>query len=188
MKRQAVAVVTVALLALTGCKGDPVTGGSQQGFVSGNGDVRVLSAAERDKPSPTVSGTTLDGDHVSLADYAGKVVVMPVWGSWCGPCRAEAPMLKATAEELAPQGVQFLGINGRDTSADNGRAFQRNHALPYPSIYDSTGALLLSFNAGLSPKSIPAFLFIDPQGRVAAAIDGETTATTIKDIVEEISQ
>jgi len=181
-----VAMLCLALTGLAGCGDDPFSSGDK-GFVSGNGEVTILPAAEREKPDP-VSGTTITGDRISLDDFAGKIVVMPVWGSWCGPCRAEAPMLQAASEDLAKQGVAFLGINVRDDNEGKRDAFVRNTGMTYPSFDNIDGSLLLNFRAGLGPKAIPSVVFIDPEGRVAAAVLGEITRTTLYDVVEEIQQ
>ena len=66
------------------------TGTGDKGYVAGKGIITRLAEADRKKPGE-VSGTTLDGKEVSLDEYAGKVVVLNVWGSWCAPCRKEAP-------------------------------------------------------------------------------------------------
>ena len=65
-------------------------GTGDKGYVDGKGLITRLAVDERKKPGE-VSGTTLDGEELSLDEYAGKVVVLNVWGSWCAPCRKEAP-------------------------------------------------------------------------------------------------
>jgi thiol-disulfide isomerase/thioredoxin len=176
------AAVAVAL-ATAGCSNAGGTG--DKGYVDGEGVITVLPVDKRKEPGE-VSGETLDGKHVSLSSYAGKVVVINVWGAWCPPCRAEADELAAAARELAPKGVVFLGINSRDTSADNARAFERTYDVPYPSIYDPGGRNLLAFHGTLTPNSIPSTVVIDQQGRVAASVLGAITGkTTLVDLVDE---
>jgi thiol-disulfide isomerase/thioredoxin len=187
VRRRALATALAAAslsLALSGCDGSGLFR-SGSGFVSGSGEVKVLPDSGRRAPDP-IAGTTLDGKDVSLAEYKGKIVVMPVWGSWCGPCRAEAPMLQAAYQDLRSQGVEFLGINSRDVSPTDPLAFARNIKMTYPSIYNPSGSLLLHFNAGMSPSSIPGFAFIDEQGRVAAVVVGELTRTTLYDVIEDV--
>ncbi|MFL6062093.1 MAG: TlpA disulfide reductase family protein [Marmoricola sp.] len=174
----------VVALATAGCSSGLKTGNNN--FVLGDGVITVLDGAKRVAPGP-VSGTTLDGAKVTLSQYAGKVVVINVWGSWCAPCRSEAANLAKAAGELMPKGVVFLGINTRDTSADNARAFERTHAMPYPSIYDPGGESLLAFHHTLRPNAIPSTVVIDKDGRVAASIIGAvTTAQTLVDVVGEV--
>jgi thiol-disulfide isomerase/thioredoxin len=177
------ALLAVGVLALGGCANTGGTG--DKGYVDGDGVITVLPVDKRREPGE-VSGETLDGAQVSLSSYAGKVVVINVWGAWCPPCRAEADELAAAARELAPKGVVFLGINSRDTSADNARAFERTYDVPYPSIYDPGGRNLLAFHGTLTPNSIPSTVIIDNRGRVAASVLGAVTSkTTLVDLVEE---
>jgi thiol-disulfide isomerase/thioredoxin len=182
-----VALLVGTLLAVAGCA-DDIGSTGDQGYIDGKGVITLLPAAERKKPGP-VSGETLEGEHLSLASYAGKVIVVNVWGSWCPPCRAEADELGTAARKLAAQGVVFVGINTRDSSPDNGLSFQRRYDVPYPSIYDPGGRNLLAFHRTLTPNSIPGTVVIDRQGRVAASILGEVTSrTTLVDLVQDVSK
>ena len=83
-------------------------------------------------------------------------------------------------------GVQFIGINTRDLNPAPAQAFVRAFDIPYPNIYDPDGALLLEFGQ-LPPKAIPSTLVIDSEGRVAARILGETTASTLVGIIEDVT-
>lgn len=177
------AVLGVGLLA--GCASDIGSSGNQ-GYPAGSGIITTLGAADRRTPGP-VAGTTIDGSPVDLADHRGKVVVVNVWGSWCPPCRAEAPMLADAARDLAERDVVFVGIDSRDPSKAAARAFVRHFDVPYPSIYDPQGRTLLAFRGTLSPSSIPSTVVIDRRGRVAASVLGEISRTTLDDLVEEAS-
>lgn len=179
------ALAALLVGVLSACGGSPTTG--SKGYVSGEGVINQLPVAQRQAPG-TVSGETLDGGHASLAALRGKVVVVNVWGSWCPPCRAEADNLVSAARQLAPKGVAFLGIDSRDPSTAQARAFVRTYGVPYPSIYDPSGRNLLAFHGTLGPTSIPSTVVIDRQGRVAASILGEVTSTqTLVDIVEQVA-
>jgi len=185
--RRTASLVVSALLAgaaLAGCS-NGIGGSGDQGFVSGNGDIRTLPAADRKAPGP-VSGTSLQGKQISLADLKGKVVVVNVWGSWCGPCRAEAPMLAAAAKDLQRKGVVFVGINSRNPEQAAPRAFVRRYGIPYDSIYDPDGRTLLAFRGTLPANAIPSTVVLDRQGRVAASVLGEVTRTTLYDLVDEV--
>ena len=171
------------LLALAGCSNDVGSSGNQ-GYVAGKGIITSVKAADRKQPGE-VSGRTLDGKNVSLADFRGKVVVVNVWGSWCGPCRAEAPMLAQASRDLAGKGVVFLGIDSRDGSKDAAKAFVRRFDIPYASLYDQQGATLLAFHGTLTPNSVPSTVVVDPQGRVAGSVLGNLSRTTLDDLVED---
>jgi thiol-disulfide isomerase/thioredoxin len=181
----ALAAVLLAGAALTGCSNDDVGTSGDTGFVSGKGIITRLPVAERETPGQ-VAGESLEGDQLSLEDYQGRTVVLNVWGSWCAPCRAEAPELVAASEELADRDVQFLGINSRDLDKAAALAFQRRFEVPYPSIYDQKGQTLLAFRGTLSPNAIPSTVVIDDQGRVAASVIGEVSRSTLVGLVEDV--
>lgn len=81
-----------------------------------------------------------DGATVDLADYAGQVVVLNLWGQWCAPCRSEADDLERAYEATRALGVQFLGINVRDPQRDKAQDFVIDNNVSYPSIYDPPDA------------------------------------------------
>ena len=180
----ALAALLVAAL-LAGCSSTPSTG--DKGYVDGSGGLTVLDPGARTQPPGTVSGETLEGKQVSLDDYRGQVVVLNVWGSWCPPCRKEAPLLADAARELARDDVVFLGINTRDSSQAQGLAYQRRFDVPYPSIYDPSGRNLLKLRGTLTPNSIPSTVVIDQEGRVAARLLGDVESrSTLVGIVEDV--
>jgi thiol-disulfide isomerase/thioredoxin len=178
-----------ALLAssvLSGCGSDTSTG--DKGYVDGEGVITVLPVSERKAPDP-VSGQTLQGKDASLADLAGKPVVINVWASWCAPCRAESGLLNKAAKSLGSRAA-FLGINVRDPgSTDNPLAFERRFDVSYPSLYDPAGRTLLAFHGKVTLASIPSTVVLDSKGRVAASIIGPVpTAQTIEDVVDDVEK
>ncbi|WP_165985188.1 TlpA disulfide reductase family protein [Streptomyces sp. YIM 98790] len=156
----------VALAACTG-QGAGQSGGGTN-FVEGTGVVTTFAPEERPE-APDLTGESTYGEPLALADYAGQIVVLNVWGSWCAPCRAEAPGLAEVAEDTADQGVQFLGINTRDLEKVRAQRFDDTYGIAYPSFYDPKGKLILEFPDGtLSAQAgIPSTLILDRQGRIA---------------------
>ena len=167
-----------------GCSSLQGTG--DKGFVSASGDVVQVQQGQRDEPV-TLTGRDLEGDRLSTADFRGKPVVAVVWGSWCAPCRAEAPDVVAAAKELGDR-AQFVGINIRDASTDQARSFVRTFDVPYPSYFSPDGQAMLAFSGTLTPNSIPSFVVLDAEGRVAASIIGELPSrTTLVEVVEDVA-
>ncbi|OPC82512.1 redoxin [Embleya scabrispora] len=173
LPRRAALLTAAALLALTGCSGMSAggkSGGDGKGYVdSDKSGIARAKPADR-KMAPAVSGKTLDGKDISLAEFKGKVVVLNVWGSWCNPCRAEAADFQRAYVENADKGVQFLGINTRDGSQENALAFVSSKGITYPSLWDPDAREILKFTGNLNPNAIPSTLVIDREGRIAARV------------------
>ena len=185
IRRVTAAMCAVILLVLLSACGSSDSGqGADSGFVAGDGSLVVLPEAER-VLAPDLVGTTLDGEQFSLADHRGEVVVLNVWASWCAPCRAEAPMLAAAARDLGPSGVQFVGLDTRDSDT-SARGFVDRFAIPYPNVIDRDGQLQLLFSDTLPPQAIPSTLVIDRAGRVAARALGLISESSLLGIVEPL--
>jgi thiol-disulfide isomerase/thioredoxin len=195
VRQLSLALAITAVLALPACSDHPdpsrpgIGSTPEAGFVGGDGTISVIASADR-VAAPALAGTTVDGKPYDLADDKGKVIVVNVWGSWCPPCRKEAPQLVIAHERLTAGGkepaVAFVGIDTRDPSREAAKAYQRRFSVPYPSVYDPSGALLLGFADSLPPSAIPSTLVIDQQGRVAARVLGGITAATLEDLVQQV--
>ncbi|CAN5122321.1 TlpA disulfide reductase family protein [soil metagenome] len=177
-------MVLILSVLVSGCAGAGSTSDSEGGFLSSNGAITVVEPAKR-KPAPELSGIDLDGNPVSSLTFKGKVLIVNIWGSWCAPCRAEAPDLIRSSNELKPSGVEFLGIAIRE-SATSSRAFSDRLKVPYPSISDPSGKLLLGFRRNLPAIAIPTTYVIDREGRVGARILNKVTSKTLASIISEV--
>ncbi|HYJ70556.1 MAG TPA: TlpA disulfide reductase family protein [Nocardioidaceae bacterium] len=175
-------------IALTSCTSDLATNSESGGYISADGSITVVPPADRE-PAPDFAGETLEGADISLGDVidnsAGDVVVVNVWGSWCGPCHAEAADLAEAAKRLAPQGVSFLGIDIRDQTA-SALAFQKEYGIDYPSIYDPDSSTLLDLPESMMAVSPPTTYVVDSEGRLAARVFAEVTVETLVDLVDEV--
>lgn len=147
----------------------------------------VQQYAPGERPSvASFEATLLDGSTLSSSSLRGTVTVMNVWGSWCGPCRAEAPDLVEAAERLGDR-AQFYGINVRD-SPDAARAFERAFGIPYPSINpDDSARTILAFGGVLTAAAVPSTVVIDADGAVAARVVGQVDASTLIGLVKDAS-
>ncbi|MGN6251860.1 MAG: TlpA family protein disulfide reductase [Marmoricola sp.] len=197
----AAALLALGLLLAGAVAGCGAAGTGDKGYVAGDGVITQVSVADR-KPVGTLTGSLLDGGHFDLAAHRGTIVVMNVWGSWCAPCRAEASVLAKAAQELgaadgsgpgtattAGTPIAFVGIDTRDASRDNARAFERTYDIGYPSVYDPDGRTLLAFTGTIGPNAIPSTLVIDARGRVAATVlGGLTSSTTLVDLVHDAAR
>ncbi|THA34632.1 TlpA disulfide reductase family protein [Streptomyces sp. A1547] len=180
----AVAAAVGGVLAVGGTDGGAPDG--RVSAVTAAAGATVVDPGAREE-APALAGDDLDGKPVDLAGFRGQVVVLNVWGSWCGPCRAEADGLERLSRQTRGDGVRFLGINTRDRDRAAARSFVRAHALGFPSLYDPTGELLLRFPPSLlNPQAIPSTLVIDRRGRIAVGIGGAVTEEQLRPLLTRV--
>ncbi|MFA1549343.1 TlpA family protein disulfide reductase [Actinomadura chokoriensis] len=183
-----VAASAVALCGLlAGCAGTNAAGSGPDGgdnrFISGDGNVTEYKPSGR-KSVQDVTGERLDGTAFKLSELKGKVVVVNFWASWCAPCRGEAPSLEQVHTENKAKGVDFVGVNFKD-SKPNAQAFERKFKVTYPSLFDADGQVTLAFRE-VPPSAIPSTLVLDRQGRVAARVIGATTYSKLSPLVAKV--
>ncbi len=178
------------ILVATGCSATGADEGTrsagQQGYVGVDRNLTRIPPDQR-KPAPVISGARLGSQEtLSTEAYAGKVLVINVWGSWCPPCRSEAPDLQAASVETKAD-AQFIGITSKDLDPAPAVAFVRASKITYPSIYDPSGKVLLSFGRDLPPSAIPSTMVIDKQGRLAVRILGPISKITLVDLISDVA-
>jgi thiol-disulfide isomerase/thioredoxin len=182
----AAATAAVIAVALTGCATgkDAVRQGDTWQFVSPGGQTVITYEPAHRKPVAPLSGPELVTDKpVALADFAGKAVVVNVWGSWCGPCRGEADLLLRTFHQTRDRGVAFLGINLRDDRG-SARDFVTDRGIDYPSIYDFTGARLAALT---TPTSVvPTTIVLDRAHRPAVVYLRAVEAVELKAAIDKV--
>lgn len=193
MKRRLMAAVLALGLAagLAACTSpnDDLAGqyreGDNKGFISGDGTVTEIPAADRGEPLE-FSGTAVDGSTISSADYAGRVLVLNFWYAQCGPCRAEAPLLEQVYTDTQAVGADFLGINIYDGPEQAG-SFEQTYGISYPSLLmQGDGDLKLALAASASVQAAPTTLVLDTEGRVSARIVGQLRdAGILRTLVED---
>ena len=161
--------------------------GADSGAAAGSAEVGLTMFAPDERPKvPALEGSTLDGDQFDLADLAGNVVVINVWGSWCAPCRAETPELVRVARETADQGVRFVGIDTRDNLAA-AKAFSAENKVPYPSVFDEDGRAPLPFGGIIVISAVPSTIVVDRDGNIAARIIGPVTYNTLSGLLDDVA-
>lgn len=183
----------VALVAaLTGCStgSDAVASGGTFEFVSPGGKTTILYDPSSSRGTiGSLSGEDLmtEGKTVSVQDFPGKVVVLNLWGQWCGPCRAEAPALEQVYEATKDSGVVFLGINVRDPQRDKAQDFVTDNKIGYPSIYDPSMRTLLALGGDFPTSVIPTTLVLDRDHRVAAVFLKSLLAEDLQPVVARVA-
>lgn len=177
---------------VSGCStgDDAVAQGGTFEFVAPGGKTDIFYDPPASRGAPgTVSGPDLlDPDKtLSLSDFPGKVVVINVWGQWCGPCRAEIGELQRVYEETKDLGVQFLGIDVRDNNREAAVDFVTDRNVTFPSIYDPSMRTMIAFGGKYPTTVIPSTLVLDRQHRVAAVFLRELLGTDLKPVVQRLA-
>lgn len=187
-RARGIAAVGLALaLGVTGCSSTPddtTTQVANQGYQSGDGSVRTWAVAERGD-ALELTGTDYTGAAVDVSAWRGDVVVLNTWFAACPPCRVEAPVLAAIANERGPQGVHVLGLNRTD-DAGAAQAFERTYEIPFASIDDRSGAATSALEGVVPVAATPTTVVLDRQGRVAARVLGLLDASTIAAILDDV--
>jgi thiol-disulfide isomerase/thioredoxin len=173
-----VLAVVLLVTAFTGSSGGPV-------YLDGNTNAVLYPAGHRPL-APEFSGTTLTGSTLHFSSYRGKVVVLNFWGSWCPPCRAEAPALGTLSRQLSGRGVRFVGVDIRD-EPDAALAFMQDFNIGYPSLNDPNDDIALLFHATVPPQAIPSTVIIDRSGRIAALIVGGVTYSSLRPLITNVA-
>jgi peroxiredoxin len=178
----------VVMASLTACATGPIGANtplsSSQSFVGASYNSEFFQPGSR-SAAPDFTGTTLTGQKFRLSDDRGNVVVLNFWGSWCAPCRAEAPALAALARHFGHDPVRFLGDDVRDSTVA-ARAFEHTFNVSYPSLNDPGEQVALAFNSTVPATAIPSTLVIDRAGRIAARVVGAVSYYGLRDLITKV--
>ncbi len=165
-------IVLIALLAMSSVHCD---GGTPQQPASGTGKVFIVETVTKKPVGKAADFTWRDGGKVvSFSEAtAGKVVLLNVWATWCGPCRRELPDLVAIAKEMGQKGVIVLGVS---VDKDEGKlktvkSFVEKSGIPYVNIIDSDDWKIADAYGGT--PSVPATFIIDRNGNVVQRLIGK---------------
>jgi thiol-disulfide isomerase/thioredoxin len=175
-----------ALALLAGCSTGSdqvdVNNGGEFRFVAGTPAGEVIPEDER-ASAPDFSGTLLGGGDFSSADLQGEAAVLNFWGSWCGPCRVETPQFQEVYAEVRNDGVEFLGLNVKETSEQFALAFVDRFGIEFPSLYDPRGEVALAFR-DYPANAIPSTIVLDGENRVAAVYTGEISQDDLRRVID----
>jgi thiol-disulfide isomerase/thioredoxin len=182
-------LLLVLLLVLPACSTgtDAVVRGNEFHFVSPGGQDEIFYDGDDRQQIPEIAGEDLmnEGEHISIADFAGDVVVLNLWGQWCGPCRVEAPELQELYDRKKDAGVTVFGIDVRDKNRALAQDFVRDTGLTYPSIYDFSGRSLLGLK-GYPRSVVPSTIVLDTEHRVAAVFLRDLMAEDLLPVVDRL--
>jgi thiol-disulfide isomerase/thioredoxin len=179
-------------VGVAGCTtgSDAVVSGGTFDFVSPGGKTVIFYDPPQSRGTVgALSGPDLmvDGKTTAVSDYPGKVVVINLWGQWCGPCRAEAPQLEKVFATTRDSGVQFVGIDVRDPQNQAARDFVIDFKVSYPSIWDPEMRTVIALGGHYPTSVIPSTLVLDRKHRVAAVFLQALLVADLQPVVERVA-
>lgn len=140
------------------------------------------------EPSGTKLPLPAEGDFagVTLADFEGIIVgqqgrpvVVNVWASWCGPCRAEMPLLQTAAESYGTEAV-ILGVAANDDPS-SAQAFLDELGISYPNTFDTTGRI----HDALDVRAFPTTYVFGVDGTLRAQVNGGISEQRLAGLIDD---
>lgn len=197
------AFALIATLATSGCSRSTDETNTNASVTNSSANVNVSSNANSSAP-PTRAGArdpmppvirnaelqTLDGNPIKLSDYAGKVVVLNFWATWCGPCQQETPQLVELSKEFKGRGVELIGLSVEDSesSAEKVKAFASAQKIPYTIGWAPEEFALQFVMQGGAQGVIPQSFVITRDGRLLKHFIGYSPVSTAAQLREAIEQ
>jgi thiol-disulfide isomerase/thioredoxin len=142
-----------------------------------------VNATEVGQPAPEFTLPTLQADQpTSLKQFAGKVIYLDFWASWCAPCRTSFPLLNKLYEKLKAQGFEVVGVN-LDEDKAAAEKFLQEFPVSFTVLRDAKGEWADKFVV----ESMPTSFILDRKG-VVQKIHNGFTSDDIKELEEKITQ
>jgi thiol-disulfide isomerase/thioredoxin len=114
---------------------------------------------------------TLDGPDFDLEAHRGKLVLLNIFATWCGPCREEAPFVVRLAQKYAARGLYVVGIDDNEPD-DTVRHFRKEFSITYPIAMDRKSIVSKNLE-GTTDESLPSTLLVGPRGYLRCYVPGE---------------
>jgi len=175
--------LTLAVSSLSGCGGSQSVNDNTVPPPTGSPSA-APSVASEEKPSseyPPLAATiaqadmkNMDGSNFKIADKKGKILLINLWATWCGPCLSEMPALVTMQQKYSDHGVEILGLNTDDESdhmmADVNEIIQKK-GINYPVVFTDTKTQAAFLNISKF-GGIPQSFIVDRDGNLRAVFKG----------------
>lgn len=149
-------------------------------FVAACGGGASEGLAGEGEPVPRFEAASLDGGTIGPQDYAGDVVLVDFWATWCVPCHAQADVLKPLYESYRGDGVEFLAVSLGEAE-ETVRSFVADNPFPYPVAVDPDDEL--TYDLGVA--ALPTLMVIDRAGKVVYFRPGVISEERLRDILSQ---
>ncbi|BCU07518.1 TlpA family protein disulfide reductase [Allochromatium tepidum] len=184
---KALKVILVTVLAGGISIGTAIIGQRWVDFEDGSGDRQAARSERRTEPLQTLPDfrlTDLEGREVASSAWAGKVLVLNFWATWCPPCLSEIPRFVEIQERLRESGVQFVGI--AVDQIEDVRAFVAGQPVNYPLLIATPEVLKLAVQLGNRLEVLPFTVIFDRHGRRVHGQIGELSAEELADYLDPL--
>ena len=121
----------------------------------------VSAAKEMNEVAPDFTLKSLSGKNLKLSEYAGNVVLLNFWASWCAPCRLEMPLLNDLHNKYEKLGFVVLGVNVEEQT-DKARSYIADRPVDFPILFDDTNSVSKKYNV----IAMPTTVMIDRNGNM----------------------
>jgi peroxiredoxin len=146
-------------------RSNPETAGKESGRSSGQ---KLKESPQEGFLAPGFSLPDLKGTTVSLSEYRGKVVLLNLWATWCGPCRREIPSLERLYQMRKGEGFEILAVSLDRTSSSRVEEFVANYRMSFPVMVDPQGQVGRMYWA----RAIPSSFLLDKKGVIRWVVRG----------------
>ncbi len=136
---------------------------------------------QQGQAAPDFTLLSPEGETISLSDYAGQVVLVNTWATWCPPCKAEMPTLNAFYEAHKEDGLVVLAVNSQE-EADTVRRFIQANGFSFPVLLDSQGEVMSRYNV----RGLPTSFVIDRDGSIKYVHTGEITRQQLEAVIKPL--
>jgi peroxiredoxin len=136
------------------------------------------AAGHQGNPAPAFTLQSLEGQAVSLDDYAGQVVLVNMWATWCPPCKAEMPDLNAFYETHKQDGFVVFAINSQE-EAPTVKAFIAENGFSFPVLLDSQAEVMKKYHV----RGLPTTFIIDRDGFIQHIQSGQISTSQLEAMV-----
>ncbi len=141
-----------------------------------------LIARVNDQAAPEFTLTALDGTEVTLTDFAGKVLFLNFWATWCPPCRQEIPGFLEMYDKYKDEGMEILGVSLDRQGMDVVKAFAKKMKITY-SLAMANNEIMQAYQPG---QYIPATIIIDREGNIHEKHVGYMEKTQVEKMFLEL--
>lgn len=175
---------TLLALGLTSACASSAADSKYYHFTGGTKLDTLIPTNDR-KQAQNFTGSLLSGGTFNLKKYAGKIMVLNFWGSWCPPCRLETPQFGQISNQYQHKGVQFVGIDVKEASRSTPRNFLAQSHVTYPNIYDEDGRTALTLG-NISTAANPFTVLLDKKHRVAGVYISRLAPADIEPLLNKL--